>query len=388
LEDKTIKKILLVADTFFPEKNSAALMLNSLANHIHNEKIELLVVTPHGNPQNKIQILKESSYSHLKFYCPFLKSRNLILRTFGEFLLSKFFIKNSKKLNEYFNNIDLIISYSPTIFFGQYIKYLKREFNIKKSYLILRDIFPQWIIDLEILDRRNPIYFIFKYYEKVLYANSSKIGIQSQNNSKYFNSQDYKKKIEFLPNWYQEDIISKKSDLFNDINFKYKIIYTGKLSFAQNLKGFQLFLDLISQIPDVCFIYIGDNYDQISSSHNIYSFNSVSQEELQYLLNESDLGIVNLDKKHTTHNVPGKSLNYLANGLPIIASLNPGNDFIDIINDNNIGYATSNELFEDKNIYTEIKKIFDDHIEYSNNAKNYIKLNHSVKSVFEKIRII
>ena len=61
MENKAIKKILLVADTFFPEKNSAALMLNSLANHIHNEKIELLVVTPHGNPQNKIQILNQQS---------------------------------------------------------------------------------------------------------------------------------------------------------------------------------------------------------------------------------------------------------------------------------------------------------------------------------------
>jgi hypothetical protein len=154
------------------------------------------------------------------------------------------------------------------------------------------------------------------------------------------------------------------------------------------LKSFQLFLDQISQIPDVCFIYIGDNYDQISSSHNIYSFNSVSQEELQYLLNKSDLGIVNLDKKHTTHNVPGKSLNYLANGLPIIASLNPGNDFIDIVNENGVGYATSKELFEDENIHIEIKNIFDNYVEYSNNAKNYIKLNHSVKDVFDKIKII
>ena len=59
MENKAIKKILLVADTFFPEKNSAALMLNSLAKYIHNEKIELLVVTPHDNSQNKINILKD-----------------------------------------------------------------------------------------------------------------------------------------------------------------------------------------------------------------------------------------------------------------------------------------------------------------------------------------
>ena len=388
MENKAIKKILLVADTFFPEKNSAALMLNSLAKYIYNQNIELIVVTPHNDSKNKIDISNEGGYNHVKFYCPYLKSKNLILRTIGEFLLSKFFIKNSKKLNNYFKNIDFIISYSPTIFFGPYIKYLKKDFKIEKSYLILRDIFPQWIIDLKILSNKNPIYFIFKYYEKILYFNSTKIGIQSRNNSKYFHTQAYIKKIEFLPNWYEDDIISKKSDLFKDINFRFKIIYTGQLSFAQNLKRFQFFLDLISQIPEACFIYIGDNYDQIISNHNVFSFNSVSQEELQYLLNQCDLGIVNLDKHHTTHNMPGKSLNYLSNGLPIIASLNPGNDFIDIINDNRIGYATSRELFEDKNILKKIQKIFEDYVEYSNNAKNYIKLNHSVKSAFDKIKII
>jgi len=388
LENKAINKILLIADTFFPEKNSAALMLQSLAKHIHNNEVELIVVTPHDNPNKKIKVLEDRGYIQLKFYCPYLKSKNLVLRTFGEFLLSRFFIKNTKLLKNYFINIDLIISYSPTIFFGPYIKYLKKEFNIKKSYLILRDIFPQWIIDLKILSNINPIYFIFKYFENNLYLNSSKIGVQSENNKNYFHSQSHQRKIEYLPNWYQEDIISIKTELFKNIKFKYKIIYTGKLSFAQNLKKFQYFLDLIIKIPDACFIYIGDSFEQIKTSNNIFSFNSVSQEELQYLLNESDLGIVNLDKQHTTHNVPGKSLSYLANGLPIIASLNFNNDFIETINKNKIGYATSLELFEDNNIFSEIKNIFENYKEYSFNAKRYIDEKHNVKSVFDIIKNI
>ena len=317
-----------------------------------------------------------------------MKSSNLVLRTFGEFLLSRLFIKNTKLLKNYFDDVDLIISYSPTIFFGPYIKYLKKEFNINKSYLILRDIFPQWIIDLKILSNRNPVYFIFKYFENNLYLNSSKIGVQTENNKNYFLFRSYHKKIEYLPNWYQADIIPKKIELFKNIKFKYKIIYTGKLSFAQNLKNFQYFLDLIIKIPNACFIYIGDSFERIKTTDNIFSFNSVSQEQLQYLLNESDLGIINLDKKHTTHNVPGKSLNYLANGLPILASLNANNDFIDTINKNKIGYATSLELFEDNNILSEIKNIFENYKEYSFNAKRYIDEKHNVKSVFDIIKNI
>ena len=114
----------------------------------------------------------------------------------------------------------------------------------------------------------------------------------------------------------------------------------------------------------------------------------MSQEQLQYLLNKSDLGVVNLDKQHSTHNIPGKSLNYLANGLPIIASLNANNDFIETINDNKIGYATSLELHEDKKIISEIKKILENYEEYSLNARKYIELNHNVKYVFNKIKDI
>ena len=87
MENKAIKKILLVADTFFPEKNSAALMLNSLAKYIYNQNIELIVVTPHNDSKNKIDISNEGGYNHVKFYGPYLKSKNLILRTIGEFLL-------------------------------------------------------------------------------------------------------------------------------------------------------------------------------------------------------------------------------------------------------------------------------------------------------------
>jgi len=51
-----------------------------------------------------------------------------------------------------------------------------------------------------------------------------------------------------------------------------------------------------------------------------------------------------------------------------------------------IGYATSKELFEDNNILSEIKNIFENYEEYSLNAKRYIDENHSVKGVFDIIK--
>ncbi|HAL38219.1 MAG TPA: glycosyltransferase WbuB, partial [Polaromonas sp.] len=41
---------------------------------------------------------------------------------------------------------------------------------------------------------------------------------------------------------------------------------------------------------------------------------------------------VALDPRHKTHNIPGKFLSYMQAGLPVLASINPGNDLADVIN--------------------------------------------------------
>ena len=38
-----------------------------------------------------------------------------------------------------------------------------------------------------------------------------------------------------------------------------------------------------------------------------------------------------LDPRHKTHNIPGKFLTYMQAGLPVLASINPGNDLMQLI---------------------------------------------------------
>ena len=57
---------------------------------------------------------------------------------------------------------------------------------------------------------------------------------------------------------------------------------------------------------------------------------------------QGDIGLVALDPRHKSHNIPGKFLSYLQVGLPVLASVNHGNDIISLINTYSIGYACSN----------------------------------------------
>lgn len=69
-------------------------------------------------------------------------------------------------------------------FFGFVIQFLKFQKKVK-SYLILRDIFPQWALDVGIINK-NIAYYLFKFFERLQYSLADRIGIQSTSNIDYF----------------------------------------------------------------------------------------------------------------------------------------------------------------------------------------------------------
>jgi hypothetical protein len=64
---------------------------------------------------------------------------------------------------------------------------------------------------------------------------------------------------------------------------------------------------------------------------------SVNQDEFKFILSEMDVGLFSLSAKHSSHNFPGKLLGYMVQSLPILGSVNAGNDLLDIVNQNNAG---------------------------------------------------
>lgn len=58
------------------------------------------------------------------------------------------------------------------------------------------------------------------------------------------------------------------------------------------------------------------------------------------------IGIVALDTRHKSHNIPGKFLTYMQSGLPVLAVINSGNDLIGMINSNNVGRVSEGESLD------------------------------------------
>lgn len=249
---------------------------------------------------------------------------------------------------------DLCINYSPTIFFGPLARKLKKHGAY--VYLILRDMFPQWIIDEGIIKEGSPIARYFRFFERLNYQTSDCIGVMSEANLQLFHRLHLGySNVQVLMNWADTKPFQSvhSPTYWRDewqLNDKVVFFYGGNIGHAQDMANLMRLARGMKDKPDAHFLFVGQG-DEVELIHklkhdwlleNVTIKPSVSQEVYRELLTEVDVGLFSLSAKHTAHNFPGKLLGYMAETLPILGSVNPGNDVIDVINDNQSGFVFEN----------------------------------------------
>src|SRR5699024_8551348 len=97
---------------------------------------------------------------------------------------------------------DMIMYSTPPITFNKIIKYFKGSQN-SGTYLILKDIFPQNAVDIEMIKKGSFIWRFFRNKETQLYKNSDIIGCMSKGNVDYIlkhNNFLSEERLEIFPN--------------------------------------------------------------------------------------------------------------------------------------------------------------------------------------------
>jgi len=391
-------KILLVADSFPPMNSSSAIQLQDLVTEFASQGHHLSVIFPTASVNKKFQILNFDSFSLMKVRIPNFRELGLFKRALTELSLSIILMHRFKRSIWSTANFDGIIFYSPSIFFGPFVFYLKLKLGCK-SYLILRDIFPDWALDLGLI-KRNIIYYIFKGFELFQYSVANKIGIQTPGNRKYFESRPRLfKKVEVLCNWLTpvamiEDSINLGSKL-NVFSERKIFVYAGNIGPAQNVTEIVDIATKLNQFEDIGFLIIGrgslkNKVKELINTRNLKNLLLLDEVDSSYIpliYSKCYCGIVSLDPRHKSHNIPGKFVSYMHYGLPVFAMLNLGNDLEEIVKTNEVGFASSehDKDFLAKNLY-KLSRL-DDH-EYnklSSNCKKLAKEMFSSESVVRQI---
>lgn len=343
-------RIAIIGDCYPPIRSSASVMLENLASEFLKQGHQPIVITPDSTIKKPIVMSLINGIEVYRVLAPKTKDVGYIRRTFSEFLMPFIIRRRLRKSDNFQYLFDGIVWYSPSIFFGPLIKSLKNEHNCK-GYLVLRDIFPDWAVDMGLMKRGIAFYF-FKTIESYQYSVADSIGFQAKANINYLSKWEIKniRKIELLNNWLSDVKPAKCSiDLNNSILDKRKIfVYSGNMGIAQ---GISLFLDVIQKLDktrdDIGFVFVGGGSEVLSLINeskkrelkNILFFDDIPHNEMPNLYSQCHFGLVLLDPRHKTHNIPGKFISYMHNSLPVLACINKDNELLEIINDKKVGFA-------------------------------------------------
>lgn len=393
-------RLALVIDDYLPDSTRVgAKMMHELALELLRQGHEPFVITP-GLSDQKHGLIEDAvaDVPVLRFRSGPVKDVSKIRRAINESLLSKK-AWHATKNHIRSKKIDGVIYYSPSIFFGGLVDKIKSAWNCP-SFLVLRDLFPQWVIDNGMIREGSPIARYFRHHERKSYAAANHIGLMSLNNQIFFQrNHPGITRTCILPNWASlepSSTPSKEDSFRHNLGLQDKVIffYGGNIGHAQDMSNLMKLVLAMKDDPCSHFLFVGQgdevgllqNFIQEHALSNATYLPPIPQEAFKKLLHEVDVGLFSLSRDHKAHNFPGKLLGYMVNEIPILGSVNPGNDLLDIIQQHNAGFAFENG--QDAHLLESARKLASEpgarkHL--GENARKLLIEHFSVESAAKKI---
>ena len=319
-----------------------------------------------------------------------------------------------RAINKYLKgiNFDLILFSTPPITLSKVILFLKRSNPNAKTYLLLKDIFPQNAIDIGMMTKngiKGPLYRYFRNKEKKLYQVSDFIGCMSPANVKYIlahNPEISIDRVEVAPNSVllmpernaAEEKERRQAER-NNVRIKYNLpidkpifIYGGNLGRPQGIPYLIRCLQANSSRDD-CFILVIGTGTELKHLQDWYKDNNpksvkvmqgIPKNEYDMLVRGCDVGMIFLDHRFTIPNYPSRLLSYLENRMPVICATDPNTDIGRIAEENGYGYWCESNSVESFTIMLE-KMIHSDRVAMGEKGYDFMKTNYQIENTYNTI---
>lgn len=295
-------------------------------------------------------LIKENNATILRLQSGNIQKTNVIEKGISTIRIESIITNGIKK---YFADVkfDLVLYPTPPITLVEPVKYVKKRDNAK-TYLLLKDIFPQNAVDLGMMSKTGLKGFLYRYFrkkEKELYAISDYIGCMSQANVNYVlkhNPEIKPERVEVCPN--SIDVADKSVDEETRIAIRTKygiplekkvFIYGGNLGKPQGIPFLIECLKKVKDIQEAFFLVVGngteygllERYATKAEQENFKLMKSLPKDDYDTLVGACDVGMIFLDFRFTIPNFPSRLLSYIQAKLPVLAVTDPNTDIGKVI---------------------------------------------------------
>ena len=345
-------RVLVIVDTYVPARISGALQMRDLCRELVSQGHTPTVIVPAPDQSQPWLIERLDGVEVLRVRTLQTKDVGMVRRGLSECLLPFSMLLGLSRSPLAKVRWDGVVWYSPTIFFGPMVRWLKRRSG-SRGYLILRDLFPDWAVDAGLM-RKGAVYRFFKWVERYQYASADVIGVQTPANLGFVQVDSRGgARIEVLNNWLAAPALLPAGINLADSPLAGRTIfvYTGNMGAAQ---GMDCLIDLATALrsrADVGFLFVGRGSEvgrlrgvaAARGLDRVVFLDEIDSDRIPGLLAQCHVGLIALDPRHTTHNIPGKLLTYLHAGLPVLARINVGNDLEGLIHSEGIGHVVAGD---------------------------------------------
>lgn len=286
-----------------------------------------------------------------------IQKTNIIEKGISTVMLEAQFVAAIKK---YYSNVkfDLVLYSTPPITIAKTVEYVKKR-DGAKTYLMLKDIFPQNAVDIGMMTKtgvKGLLYKFFRQKEKKLYALSDHIGCMSQANIDYIvkhNPEIDSSRVTISPNCVEVIDLSVSDEEKRQIRDKYGIpqdkvvyLYGGNLGRPQ---GIDHMIECFRSQKDnekVFFLIIGsgteygkiENYVNTDKQENVKLMSKLPKEDYIRMVGSCDIGLLFLDHRFTIPNFPSRLVDYMQSKLPTLACTDVNSDVGKAIVDAGFGW--------------------------------------------------
>jgi glycosyltransferase involved in cell wall biosynthesis len=312
-------RIVLIVDCYFPTTKSAPMHMRDLGIELQRLGHDVTIFVPSELVPGNYQVTEEDGLRLLRIRTGKLKGAHRFVRGLREARLSQVLWSRGRDYLRA-HPADLIVFYSPSIFFGPFIRNLKQLWGCP-VYLVLRDIWPQFLLDIGAM-KRGPIYSYFLKRAVEEFDAADVIGVQSPNDITFFNSEyrGHTYRLEVLHNWLAVDGDPAGSDWRGKLGLQHKIVYFygGNFGLAQDLQNILRLAKSVESDSRLFFLLVGSGSEESALKTAIASLSltntrmlpPVGPREYEGMVSQFDVGLISLHPDFRVQNIPGKLLSY------------------------------------------------------------------------------
>lgn len=364
-------RIALITQVYPPLRSSGAVQMRDLAREFARQGYQPVILTPADDQHEPWTIEDDQGVEVVRLRSFTTRDRPYVVRTLNEFLMPFIMQRSLRGSPVDLSKFDAVAAYSPSIFLGPLIRAIRRASGCK-AYLILRDIFPRWMLDLGLIGC-DPRYHLLQAVADYEYRQVDVIGIQTPGNRAFVESRvcSGRPRVEVLVNWLSEGGQRPSSVDFSvpQLAGRKVFVYAGNMGVAQGMEKLLALAEALRDRDDIGVLFVGrgSERERIRDAvvrqglSNVAFHDEIDPDEIPALYEQAYAGLLSLATNHKTHNIPGKFISYMHSGLPVIASVNSNNDLVDLIRQENVGRVSVDPIGAD--LASMVRELADDRLE-------------------------